>query len=64
MFLHIITVFPIQPELPVPRFRRREREKAGTRGTKILAGMRAASLGLGGLLAFTSQYEPCLLRTQ
>uniref|UniRef100_A0A8P4G2L1 Aspartyl beta-hydroxylase/Triadin domain-containing protein n=2 Tax=Dicentrarchus labrax TaxID=13489 RepID=A0A8P4G2L1_DICLA len=36
----------VQPELPVPRFRRRERKKAGTRGTQYLAGMRAASLGL------------------
>ncbi|XP_026231169.1 aspartyl/asparaginyl beta-hydroxylase-like isoform X2 [Anabas testudineus] len=36
----------VQPELPVPRFKRRERKKAGTRGTKYLAAMRAASLGL------------------
>ncbi|XP_037644546.1 aspartyl/asparaginyl beta-hydroxylase isoform X8 [Sebastes umbrosus] len=35
----------VRPELPVPMFRRRERKKAGTRGTKYLAGMRAASLG-------------------
>ncbi|XP_037644547.1 aspartyl/asparaginyl beta-hydroxylase isoform X9 [Sebastes umbrosus] len=38
-------VLLVRPELPVPMFRRRERKKAGTRGTKYLAGMRAASLG-------------------
>lgn len=44
-------MFPVHPELPVPKFRRRERKKAG---------MRAVSLGLGGLLALACQYEPLL----
>ncbi|KAI3375361.1 hypothetical protein L3Q82_021855, partial [Scortum barcoo] len=36
----------VQTEIPVPRFMRRERTKAGTRGTRFLRGMRTASLGL------------------
>uniref|UniRef100_A0A3B4ZXZ7 Aspartyl beta-hydroxylase/Triadin domain-containing protein n=1 Tax=Stegastes partitus TaxID=144197 RepID=A0A3B4ZXZ7_9TELE len=36
----------VQPELPVPMFRRRQRKKAGSRGSEYLGKMRAASLGL------------------